>query len=214
MFMEPSRWITCISVPTNEPTKVPVIVPVTLNVIIKFSPAWRGAPAKLKQGKNSPLAGSGGPLASALGNVDNAPIITSAQTLVRRYDMKWLRFFINLLSFHCFGLPWSLVIENSFLAFHRGTARNPAGCDAESLDFLRFLQKGTKILAETVWVCYRRKRRKWRQVWFQQNTIFVLFVVFCLNCFLECIYFIRRQTSSARRSSAQQSKFTGRKARD
>jgi hypothetical protein len=30
-----------------------------LNVIITFSPTWRGGPAKLKQGKNSPLAGSG-----------------------------------------------------------------------------------------------------------------------------------------------------------
>src|SRR6266567_4206041 len=76
----------------KDPANVPVPVPVTLNVIIKFSPTWRGALARLKQGKNSPLAGSGGPPASALGNVNDAPAIASAQKLVRRCDRKRLRF--------------------------------------------------------------------------------------------------------------------------
>src|SRR6476620_7010320 len=68
-----------------------------LNMIIKFSPTWRGGVAYLKQAKNSPFAGSGGPLASALGNVDSAPTITSAQKLVRRCDISRFRFFIHLL---------------------------------------------------------------------------------------------------------------------
>src|SRR5437868_14337448 len=72
-----------------------------LNMIIKFSPTWRGGAAYLKQAKNSPLAGSGGPLASALGNANSAPTITSAQKLVRRCDISGFRFFIHLLSFHC-----------------------------------------------------------------------------------------------------------------
>src|SRR6266496_3915785 len=90
--MEPSRCTTSSSVPVEDPVKVPVAGPLTLNVIIKLSPTWRGGPAKLKQGKNPPLAGSGGPPASAVGNINDAPAIASAQKLVRRCDRKRLRF--------------------------------------------------------------------------------------------------------------------------
>src|SRR5260370_14108320 len=93
--MEPSGCTTSSSVTSADPMKVPVDVLqlLMLNVIITFSPTGRGGPAKLKQGKNSPLAGRGGPPASALGNVNAAPRIASAQKIVRRCDRK--RFCLN-----------------------------------------------------------------------------------------------------------------------
>jgi hypothetical protein len=63
--------------PVEVEVKVPVELPLMLNVTIKFSPAWRTL-VRMKQGKNSPLAGSGlalGSSASTLGIVNDAPTI-------------------------------------------------------------------------------------------------------------------------------------------
>src|SRR6266403_3565292 len=72
------------------PVRVPLSVAVTLKVIIVFGPDWLGGPAKLKQGEKFPVAGSGLP-ASALGNVNDAPTIASAQKLLRRCDRRRFR---------------------------------------------------------------------------------------------------------------------------
>ena len=64
-----------------------------LNVTIKFSPAWRTL-VRMKQGKNSPLAGSGllaarsALSAAELGSTNGVPMIASAQKIMRRCDRK------------------------------------------------------------------------------------------------------------------------------
>jgi hypothetical protein len=74
-----------------DPVKVPVSVAVTLKVTIVFGPACRTL-VTWKQGEKVPLAGSGVP-ASALGNVNDAAAIESAQKLLRRCDRR--RFWLN-----------------------------------------------------------------------------------------------------------------------
>src|SRR5207248_5128766 len=82
--------MTSRSVSMADPVKVPVNVAVTLKMIIVFGPAWIGGPAKLKQGLKLPLTGPGVP-ASALGNVNVAPAIASAQKHLRRCDRRRFR---------------------------------------------------------------------------------------------------------------------------
>src|SRR5882724_501294 len=72
-----------------DPVKVPVSVAVTLKVTIVSGPACRTL-VIWKQGEKVPLAGSGLP-ASALGNINPAPIIASAQRLLRRCDRRRFR---------------------------------------------------------------------------------------------------------------------------
>src|SRR2546429_9080353 len=74
--------------------KSPVISAVTLNVIIAVLKSCGPEPGgkystlrKLKQGANPPVMVPGGS-ASALGNVNDAPAIASAQKLVRRGDRR------------------------------------------------------------------------------------------------------------------------------
>src|SRR5207248_9876433 len=82
--------MTSRSVSMADPVKVPVNVAVTLKMIIVFGPAWIGGPAKLKQGLKLPLTGPGVP-ASALGNVNVAPAIASAQKHLRKCDKRRFR---------------------------------------------------------------------------------------------------------------------------
>jgi hypothetical protein len=105
----------------------------------------------LKQTKNSPVAGSGGPLASALGNANGTPIIASAQKLVRRCDRKRFGFIVAPLLIFCwFVFPLTEVLQeirpditrkvSIFLRSLRSRRQGTAAWQAPD----RLEQKGTK----------------------------------------------------------------------
>src|SRR6266550_2172280 len=118
--------MTSRSVSMANPVKVPVNVAVTLKMIIVFGPAWIGGPAKLKQGLKPPLTGPGVP-ASALGNVNDAPAIASAQKHLRRCDRR--RFRLNE--------------QFVFIYMSKRTGRQSSGIISGASEVLQFLWVNT-----------------------------------------------------------------------